>query len=265
MVDWPGLLKWTLKHSDGTGSSQAKPLDEETRKWLSEAFEHYTIDEGKLLREASNVISAQEQGNDQEELDKKLEAMDRIEDVIENMEASRTLARIGGLEPIVKAMLGSSYSELRLRCTKVFSSCVQNNPKVQKTALDLESMDGLIFASRLEESIELREAYVTALSALVRGEFEETRLAFIEKEGLRLISELLSSPPSLRTHKKVLLLLTDLLYHESVKTQGSFAADYTRLGITALLQQPHTDPDVIELSRGCLNAAGEGERTLDIA
>lgn len=253
MVDWPGLLKWSLKHSDGSGSSNFKPMDEETKNWLTEAFEHYTVDEGKIIKELTSVLSGDEQGSNPEELAIKLSAMDRLEDIIENMEASRILVATGGLGPLVKTMLGSSYQELRLRSTKIFSSSVQNNPKVQAAALELEALDGLLFASRVETEIQLRESYITALSALVRGELLTTRLDFIAKEGMKLISELLSDPPTLRIHKKILLLLSDLLYHESVEPQANFASDYASYGLQGLLEREHTDPDVQELSRNCLN------------
>jgi hsp70-interacting protein len=255
MVDWPGLLKWSLKHSDGTRSTDLKPMDEETKRWLAEAFEHYTIDEGKVLRELTGILAAPEQGNSPTELEAKLSAMDRIEDLIENMEASRTLVKVGGLQPLVKTMLGSTYIELRLRSARIFSSSAQNNPAVQKAALDYETLDGLMFAAEVELNSELREAYIGALSALVRGELLDTRVQFIAKKGLKIIADQLASPSSLRAHKKVLLLLLDLLYREAEAQQPDFVTEYREYDISSLLQQGHQDTDVQELSTSCLNAA----------
>ena len=47
MVDWQGLLKWTLANSDGTTNKDLKPMDEERRKWLEEALTHFCLDEVK--------------------------------------------------------------------------------------------------------------------------------------------------------------------------------------------------------------------------
>lgn len=44
-MDWQGLLKWSIAQSDGTSSKDIKPMDDETKKWLREAFEHYSFDE----------------------------------------------------------------------------------------------------------------------------------------------------------------------------------------------------------------------------
>jgi hypothetical protein len=41
-MDWPGLLKFSLTHTDGTKKSQFEEMTEETKKWLEEALEHYS-------------------------------------------------------------------------------------------------------------------------------------------------------------------------------------------------------------------------------
>ena len=34
MIDWEGLLKFTLKHTDGTKDTNFKEMSEEDKKWL---------------------------------------------------------------------------------------------------------------------------------------------------------------------------------------------------------------------------------------
>ena len=45
MVDWNGLLKWSLTHSDGTKKSDFKEMNAETKKWLQDAMESYSLNE----------------------------------------------------------------------------------------------------------------------------------------------------------------------------------------------------------------------------
>jgi hypothetical protein len=41
MVDWQGLLKFSLKYSDGTTKSEFKEMTEDNKKWLEEAMSHF--------------------------------------------------------------------------------------------------------------------------------------------------------------------------------------------------------------------------------
>ena len=109
MVDWPGLLKWSLSINDGTTESNFEPLDEERRKWLAEALGSMIVDEVERLKECCKVLATPESGDDAE-LPAKLVALDELEDLIENLEAGRNLVKIGKLPDLIRAMLGSSYS-----------------------------------------------------------------------------------------------------------------------------------------------------------
>lgn len=51
MVDWPGLLKFSLTHTDGTHKSDFTEMDPERRKWLEEAINHYTMAEVRRIQE----------------------------------------------------------------------------------------------------------------------------------------------------------------------------------------------------------------------
>ena len=72
MVDWPGLLNWTLKYHgkmfyfnlslDGTKPSDVQPLTGEDRKWLEEALDAYTFDEVKLI-EFYNISGQKDERN----------------------------------------------------------------------------------------------------------------------------------------------------------------------------------------------------------
>lgn len=213
MVSWPGLLKWSLSHSDSTNESNFRPMDEETRKWLKEALEFYAVDEIEVLKRASEILSRQEMGNERE-LDIKLEALEEIHSLIENLEAARNLVKVGGLAHLVKCMIGSTYPEVRKKCAAIFTSAVQQNPEVQKAAQDVDALSGILGRIQCETDLLLKEQYVSALSSLVRGGVTSIIQEFLDKEGLQLILNLLSSRESLRIVKKITLLLSDLFYQD---------------------------------------------------
>ena len=46
MVDWKGLLNWSLKYNDGTRSNEdIKPMSKEDMEFLQNAFESVCVNE----------------------------------------------------------------------------------------------------------------------------------------------------------------------------------------------------------------------------
>ena len=52
MVDWQGLLNWSLQYQDGTKPSQFKQMSEEDRKFIEDAFESVVLNEMKEIGRA---------------------------------------------------------------------------------------------------------------------------------------------------------------------------------------------------------------------
>jgi hypothetical protein len=50
MVDWPGLLKFSLSYSDGTKKSEFKEMEQDKKKWLEEAIDYYSNDEVRQMQ-----------------------------------------------------------------------------------------------------------------------------------------------------------------------------------------------------------------------
>jgi len=69
-MDWPGLLKWSMKNSEGSKlvEKDIKPMSEEDSKWLQEAFESYHFNEMKeimkILDKLKQPETATQQDND---------------------------------------------------------------------------------------------------------------------------------------------------------------------------------------------------------
>ncbi len=62
MVDWPGLLKWSLSVSDGTTATEFTPMTEERRKWLAEALEGLVVNDTERLKVVLNTLGTPETG-----------------------------------------------------------------------------------------------------------------------------------------------------------------------------------------------------------
>ena len=64
MIDWEGLLKFTLKYSDGTKESNFQEMSAENKKWLESAIQEYSHSEvqriQKLLQKILNYSDMKE-------------------------------------------------------------------------------------------------------------------------------------------------------------------------------------------------------------
>ena len=252
-MDWSGLLQWSLQFSDGTRPSEARELDEETKKWLTEALSSMCINETELLKRATEALSTAERGTDDERA-LKLSVLHELQDAIESLETARNFVKIGGMPHLVKAMIGSTYTEVRHVCCQIFASAVQNNPQVQKAAIDANAYQGLALRLQAETQPALKGLYVSCFSSLLRGEASYGRQALIANNGMELISEVLLNTDAMRVTKKLVLLLSDLFFNEKVAGQNEILEAARERG---LLPQAHLDEPVdVEVNTGFIDGIG---------
>lgn len=244
MVDWPGLLKWSLAHTDSTSSS-CQPMDPNTRQWLREALESFAFTEKEQLRRITAVLGTTETGADPEECRVKEDILQELLSIIDNPELPSNLVNSGGLDPLVHCMLGSRYPSVRKMAALVFSSAAQNNPAVQSYAHSQGVLQGLIEAIYREKSnIQTKEAYMSSLSALVRGEFQAARVDFVQRNGLELIRSVIEDFVSARIVKKSLLLTIDVFFYDHLQPELHIFEQAQTLGLPSALLSLETHPDM---------------------
>ena len=71
-MDWPGLLKWTMKNSDGSKliDKDIKPMSEDDAKWLEEALESFQFNEMKEIMKILDKLKLPELGTQQDNNDR---------------------------------------------------------------------------------------------------------------------------------------------------------------------------------------------------
>jgi len=218
MVDWPGLLKWTLTQSDGTTfDSDSKPMSEEEKKWLQEAIESYTFDEAKRMREILEELKQPEVvGGSEKEAERRLTLVEEFADLVEGLENARDLIRMKVYDSLLNAMFNSQYPEVRKALYFVFASCNSLNTFVQEVSAERGAFN-LINCIIKEESLASKEAAFAALSSLVRGESFPIKRRFIDIDGIEFLLELLSNDKAYNSNKirtKVMTLLQDLVFYD---------------------------------------------------
>lgn len=209
MVDWPGLLKWSLKYQDSpsTQTKDIKPMDEETKKWLEEALKAYSIDHVAKMKEIlaalPNSITP-------------LVLLEDLADLIENLDAGLILCQLKGMPILLDIILKHPDAKVRLEAAAIFQSVVQNSEENQKYAVEAGGFR-LIERVLNEENIANNEATFSALSAMIRGENLAIKREFIEVDGVEFIKKVLEMfKNSEKIRQKTMFLIKDLVHYDEM-------------------------------------------------
>lgn len=218
MVDWPGLLKWTLTQADQTSlDPNVKPMSEQETKWLQEALESFSFDAAKRMREVLADLNTPEvKGGSEEEAETRLVLAEELTDLVEGLENARDLIRMGVYTSLLNAMFSSQYPEVRKALYFVFASCNSLNSFVQNVSLEKGGFQ-LINCVIKESRIDIKEAAFAALSSLVRGDVFSIKRRFIDVDGIDFLFELLQNDKDYKSNKiktKVITLLQDLVFYD---------------------------------------------------
>ena len=217
MIDWPGLLKWSIAQSDKTTvDPNIKPLDQETREWLQEALESYSFNEAKRMQEIIKDLCEPESENNEKEEERRVNLAEELFDLIEGLENARDLVRMGLYQKLMGVMFESKYPDVRKTLYFIFASCNSINTFVQNCSLENGGFNLLNSVLR-EETNENKEAAFAALTSLVRGEVFNIKRRFIDIEGVEFLLELLSNEKDFKSAKirtKVMTLLQDLVFYD---------------------------------------------------
>ncbi|KAI5072152.1 hypothetical protein GOP47_0012258 [Adiantum capillus-veneris] len=166
--NWQGLLKWSLSHSDGTSS--ARQLSDEDRKWFMEAMQGQTLDVIRRMKEISTVMNVpadvlQAQGVTDDDLEAMLE---ELQSHVESIDMANDLHAIGGLVPLLN-YLKNPNARIRARASEVVSTMVQNNPKCQQLVMEEKGLESLLSNFMSDPDMTVRTKSLGAISSLIRN------------------------------------------------------------------------------------------------
>ena len=141
MAGLKGILRWTLEQQarGGDGTTESKEVTEEDRAWLREAMENM-IDTTDHLKDCVDVLNNGHKANpvEQDDAVRQLQenALDKLMDIIDNVDFARDLGVIGGMEPLLLLLKHPKYPSLRWRAANVLGTVVQNADACQQWAYD---------------------------------------------------------------------------------------------------------------------------------
>ena len=211
-MDWAGLLKWTIKQTDGTKPTEVPELSQEQRDWLEEVFKSLAKDD---VKEMKKLLSELEKNfEDPEKTEEVLNMLEDLRDLLDVLDAPINFCKIGGMFQIFEAAVNEKVPvSVRKACLAMLSSCAQNNPFVQNFFSKIDFMRIAPFAESADESLRLRS--ISALAAILIGNFLETKRISLANSGLDLLVKLIENELSEPILAKLFGILHDLLEYAS--------------------------------------------------
>ena len=210
MVDWPGLLKWSLSQTDPSPNKDLKPLDEATRKWLEEALQSNCMDPVNRMKVIITELPSSENPEG---------LLEDLAELVENLDAGILFCQLKGMPILLNIIFGHKDKKIRILASQILQSIVQNSKESQEYALEF---GGLKLIERVlnEEEIKNKEAAFSALSAMVRGELLSVKREFLAANGIEFILKVIKDyKESDKILQKSMFLLKDLVYYDEKMSQ----------------------------------------------
>lgn len=202
-----GLLKWSLKYNDGTKETDLTPMSKERRDWLKEAMEEQLVDPAQEMKLLINILkikredyqkdkeneSISEEELEKEFVEKKVSTLELLLEWVESIDWAMDLHKLGGFETVILLMKDKNEN-IRTHSMNVFATTVQNNPKCQEWAMELNALP--ILVNNLNENKDISEneqaKNLLSISCLVR-EHSKASVTFIkEYKGIALLLKIIA-------------------------------------------------------------------------
>lgn len=181
-------------------------MDQETIKWLEEA-----------LASTDSVTIMKEKIADLQKVTEKSEInnlLNDLFDLIENLDGGIVFCQINGMPILLNIIFENKDCENRVLACQILTAIVQNQTQIQKYCFEIGGFR-LFNLIANEVEIPLKEAALSALSAMIRGVSNEMKRNFIEIDGVDfLFQEIVSKNISEKLNLKAFILLKDLVFYD---------------------------------------------------
>lgn len=208
-INWPGLLKWSTKYSDGTvdTSKRLSPEDieflqgaikeclskiEDPYEAMDEAVKNFKSDDEGIILAAAKIV-------------------ERLLD--EYPEIARNLNKINAVDPLLQ-LIESENVHILESVLQIFSLALSNNPDLQDVVFKKGALKKLLIKLQQSQVTHIDTKLITAISALIRHH-NEAENKFIDYGGVGFLVY------GMRTNifkyqEKAALLLKHLVYQNKI-------------------------------------------------
>ena len=221
MVDWKGLLNWSLKYNDGTRSTEdIKPMSKEDMEFLQKAFESVCVNEMKEIWKILDECKKRE-GDSEKEINDRIELLNLLSVYLDGLENARNIVRGKRLNEIIDYFFDCKHKKVKIELGNIITQMTQNDGFVQKAALDLGIFKFLDELNKSEDP-DLNKMYIYLLTGMIYGDELDVRKYFIsELNGIVfLFNMLIREEGNFKNERRILNIMADLtkiIDHEDKK------------------------------------------------
>lgn len=210
MVDWQGLLNWSLSYQDGTKPSEFKPMSEEDRKFIENAFESVVLNEMKEIWKILDQIKKRE-GDSEKEIEERVELIETLATLIDGPENARNIVRGKRFVELIEYFFESKHKDVTIALGRLITSMMQNDGYIQKAAMEFGIFKFLNNLNEAKDN-ELISMYIYMLTGILYGDELEVRKHFVIylKGVILLYNMLLKQKNNLKNYKRLLNIFADL-------------------------------------------------------
>ena len=209
MVDWKGLYNWTMKYTDGTKPSNFKAMSKEDMEFIENALESVVLNEMKEIWKILDICKTPE-GDSEQEINERYELLEKMSEYIDGLENANNIVRGKRFNEIINHFFESKHKKIKIEYARIITQMAQNEPFVQKAALDLGIFNYLKDLNE-EKDPELMSAYIYLLTGLLYGDEISTRKFFVENcDGIKLLfNTLVKEIKSTKNTKRLLNIYSE--------------------------------------------------------
>ncbi|KAG6611073.1 Armadillo/beta-catenin-like repeat-containing protein [Phytophthora cinnamomi] len=226
---WQALMKWTMKHTDGTTPTEATPISEDKRRFLEMVMNEGVVDENERVKDVLRILEGEdprlvfagEDGSIADEEDApspdelaqyKDALLDELLTRIDQIDNAQNFVKMGGLRVMSNVIRQFARPSSRALAAEVCSVVVQNNPFCQDAAVDSGLLEVLCTLAREDADVTCRVKALLGISCLVRHHAAaDKRFLGDSCKGLELMRQNLQGATDIRLQRKSLFFLRYLM------------------------------------------------------
>lgn len=189
------VLKYSTLNTE-VGSSTDKPsenpdtnlvqMDPERKKWLDEALSTMNINPDDEMKKCMKCL------REENDLDRKLEALETLRDWCEDMNFAIDLYKMNGYE-LIPILLKDEEPEIRALTCDLVGTCAQNNEYSQETFITTEILSLMLKTLENDNENSVKVKALFAISCIAR-DYLPSQKKLIELNGLDIVIQSLQTP-----------------------------------------------------------------------
>lgn len=230
---WLGLMKWSMKYSDGTAPSKFKEITKEDRDFLEKVLKEGVMDETERMRQILRILSGEhpnvvfakdeddeddvaqkkqiEEATEEELAEYKDALLDELLTRVDQIDNAMNFVKMKGLTTLIDLMQHNDRASTRALAAEVASVVVQNNPFCQNAAVECGLIE-VLCALAVDADATCRAKALLAISCLVRHHAAaEARFLGESCKGLTILESFLKTDADLRLQRKALFFVRYLM------------------------------------------------------